>query len=240
MKRFPWRNALIQQVSRTLLGITERLGRGPDLNHGLDHHLAVEGLALLIKRKQRLRADVEVVRAAALVHDVGYALGPGREHIVTGMAYAQEVLPKVGFPAQKISAVLQVIKHHDDRKPEGTGGTPNIAEVLLVKDADTLTVMGAMGLTRLAYFTAYLNGPIVPFEALLDGQALDGWGLGTSLTAHLFGWYQKLPTHLHLEASKEIARQRLLFQRAFEKQLKRELRELYGGKATKIRRIHVG
>jgi|GEM_PF-5885629 len=240
MKRFPWRERLIREVSNVLLGVTARFSTGPDLNHGLDHHLAVESLAVLLRRKEHLKADEEVIRAAALVHDVGYALGPDKKHVARGIVYAEKALPDVKFPKHKIPAVLQVIKHHDDRKPEGTGGTPDVPEVLCVKDADTLTVLGVLGLVRLAYFTAYLKGPIVPFEALLDRRVLHGWELGTSYTTHLNGWYQDLSTHLHLKASKAIAQQRLSFQKTFQDQLEHELREIYGWRAAQIRRIHVG
>ena len=237
MKRFSWREPLLHNVSAVLLRHAKQSKKGPDLNHGLDHCLAVEALALLLNRREELKADDEVISAAALVHDVGYVFDTDREHVTASMSYAKKVLPTVGFPRKKIPAVLQVIKHHDDRKPEGTGGTPDVPEVLCVKDADTLTVLGVLGLIRLAYFSAYRDEPIVPFKALLDRKALRGWKVGTSYSSHLYSWYQELATHLHLRASKKIARQRLPFLRRFRKQFEDELRDYYGAKATKIRHI---
>jgi len=95
--------------------------------------------------------DDDVVFAAAWMHDLGVFIGHRPEEPAAlarwdSLAYALERVPSVlaglGFPAAKIPAVLEVIRHHMP------SGNPATLEGLLVRDADMLEQLGAAGILR--------------------------------------------------------------------------------------------
>ena len=94
-------------------------------------------------------ADAEVVLPAILLHDVGWstippdklllAFGPHmrfpelrREHEIEGARLAREILVSIGYPANRIDAIAQIIDGHDTRNHAMS------LEDGLVKDADKL------------------------------------------------------------------------------------------------------
>ena len=96
--------------------------------------------------------DDDVLFAAAWMHDLGVFIGhrPDSPAALAGwdhVAYAfREVPPRLrafGFPAGKIPAVLEVIRTHlPSAKPATFEGT-------LLRDADILEQLGAVGILRL-------------------------------------------------------------------------------------------
>ncbi|MGC8838045.1 MAG: HD domain-containing protein, partial [Anaerolineae bacterium] len=81
-----------------------------DPAHGFDHVLRVLALAERIARAEG--ADLEIVRAAALLHDVGREeeARTGRCHAQVSAARAREVLH--GHPPERVEAVAQAIAAH--------------------------------------------------------------------------------------------------------------------------------
>ena len=94
-------------------------------------------------------ADAEVVLPAILLDDVGWstippdklllAFGPHmrfpelrREHEIEGARLAREILVSIGYPANRIDAIAQIIDGHDTRNHAMS------LEDGLVKDADKL------------------------------------------------------------------------------------------------------
>lgn len=118
-----------------------------DAAHGFDHVLRVLHLAERIAREEG--ADLEVVRAAALLHDTGRA-----DEQRTGVCHAQASAEKArailrGRPPERVEAVAQAIAQHRFR---GAGG-PSSLEAQVLFDADKLDAIGAIGVAR-AYAVA--------------------------------------------------------------------------------------
>lgn len=113
-----------------------------DTAHGFDHVLRV--LALAERIGQAEGADLEIVRAAALLHDVARAKeeGGGACHAQTGAQRAREILQ--GHPPQKVEAVAQAIASHRFREKS----TPQTLEAQVLYDADKLDAIGAIGVAR--------------------------------------------------------------------------------------------
>jgi len=115
----------------------------PSGAHGFDHVLRVTVLAERIAREEG--ADVEIVRAAALLHDVA-AAGPDREnHHREGAAEARRILLELGQPTARVEAVAHCVETHRFRKPEEG---PQTLEAQCVYDADKLDAIGAVGVAR--------------------------------------------------------------------------------------------
>jgi len=125
--------------------------------HDFDHVLRVYHLAEHLAAAEG--ADLEIVRAAALLHDAQSASGDENARLAHHQAAAQfagEVLSGEGWREERIRAVQECILTHRFR----TGEAPRSLEAKVLFDADKLDAIGAIGTARaLAY-------------AVLDGQPI--------------------------------------------------------------------
>lgn len=115
---------------------------GADAAHDFDHVLRVLTLAERIAKAEG--ADIEIVRAAALLHDVARAetAGTSRCHAQAGAGRAREILR--GGPPERIEAVAHAIAAHRFRRPPA----PATLEAKVLFDADKLDAIGAVGIAR--------------------------------------------------------------------------------------------
>lgn len=120
----------------------QRYYTGADAVHDFDHVLRVLTLAERIGRAEG--ADLEIVRAAALLHDVGRTgAGVGtRDHAVYAADRAREIL--AGQSPAKVEAIAHAIAAHRFR----TGPEPETLEAQVLFDADKLDAIGAVGVAR--------------------------------------------------------------------------------------------
>jgi len=127
-----------------MITITEarRYYEGADATHDFDHVLRVLALAERIGRAEG--ADLKIVRAATLLHDVGRAMdeAAGRDHAAFGAEYVWEIL--AAHPAAQVKAVSHAIAAHRFR----TGPAPETLEAQVLFDADKLDAIGAVGVAR--------------------------------------------------------------------------------------------
>ena len=97
------------------------------------------------------RYDDDVVFAAVWLHDLGVFVGHRPENpaalaawdcVAYAMQMAPGVLETVGFPQEKIPAVVEVIRTHQPQEKPAT------LEGVIVRDADILEQLGATGILR--------------------------------------------------------------------------------------------
>lgn len=95
--------------------------------------------------------DDDVVFAACFLHDLGVFIGHRPEdeaalkvwdHVAYTCQKSPAILREAGFPEDKIPAVLDVIRQHQPHDD------PQTLEATLVRDADILEQLGAIGITR--------------------------------------------------------------------------------------------
>jgi uncharacterized protein len=95
--------------------------------------------------------DDDVLYAAAWLHDLGVFVGHRPEDLAAlaawdNVAYAAKAAPPLlqqfGFPPQKIPAVVEVIRTHQP------SAKPTSYEGVLLRDADILEQLGAIGILR--------------------------------------------------------------------------------------------
>ena len=146
--------------------------------------------------------DDEIVFAAAWLHDLGVFIGhrpedPGALAKWDNVAYAAEhapgLLKQFGFPAEKIPAVVEVIRTHLP------SGEPKSREGILLRDADILEQLGAVGILR----TVSKVGRDSRFVYFADALKV--------LRRNL----EQLPGQLKLPAARELARGRMELLRGF-------------------------
>ncbi len=122
-----------------------------DAAHDFDHVLRV--LALAERIGQAEGAATDIVRAAALLHDVARSEQEhsGTCHAQAGAKRARQIL--AGHPADKVEAVAQAIASHRFRDKV----IPQTLEAKVLYDADKLDAIGAIGIAR-AYALAGKRG----------------------------------------------------------------------------------
>lgn len=135
--------------------------------HGFDHVLRV--LQLAERLGAELGADLEVLQAAALLHDARGAHpgepavqspapnGKGRvAHQQSSADFARQVLGAEAWPPERIEAVAECIRAHRFR----TGTKPKSLEARILFDADKLDVMGAFGAARTIGYAVQSGQPV--------------------------------------------------------------------------------
>jgi len=128
--------------------------------HDFDHVLRVYRVATRIANAES--ADLEIVQAAALLHD-SQGSAPGvsgnarAEHHIASAEFASEVLSAKGWPEEKIKAVQHCIRAHRFR---GKEDAPETLEAKVLFDADKLDVLGAIGAARTVAYAALDNQPV--------------------------------------------------------------------------------
>ena len=107
-------------------------------------------------------ADLEIVRAAALLHDAqgsapgGDANKRGNHHHASA-EFARQVLETEGWPEDRIRAVLHCIRAHRFRD---LSEPPQTLEAKILFDADKLDVLGAIGAVRTIIYAVLDGKPV--------------------------------------------------------------------------------
>jgi uncharacterized protein len=157
---------------------------------------------LATRLAEGLPYDDDVLHAAAWLHDLGVFVGHRPEDPVAlaswdHIAYANREVPglleRFGFPAIKIPAVVEVIRTHLP------SGQPTSFEGTLLRDADLLEQLGAIGTLR----AVSKVGRDTRFVRLADPLR--------TLRRNL----EELPAQLRLPAARRLVQPRVEILRAF-------------------------
>jgi len=189
-----------------------------DAVHDFDHILRVYRMAE--KLAQAEGADLEIVRAAALLHDAE-GTTPGAdsraEHHHASAGFAAEVLGAEGWSAERITAVQHCIRAHRFRD---RSEPPQTLEAKILFDADKLDVLGAIGVARVIGYATLAGQPwyAEPSEQFLrSGQEMPGEA-HSSYHEHLFK-LRKVRERMFTAAARQIADERLRYLDEFFKRL---------------------
>jgi len=146
---------------------------------------------------------MEILVPGALLHDVGVAINR-KSHFLVGRERAREILKKVGFPEDKVDAVVHVLEAHSRYgRPD-----PQTREARIGQDADALEYIGAIGIIR-----AVVRG-------LNDGSFN---GTITSFPTFLRSIIAKVEGTFHTKQAEAIGGARLEFMKRFLDRIEQEL-----------------
>jgi uncharacterized protein len=189
--------------------------------HGFNHILRVYGLAERLARTED--ADIEIVRAAALLHD---ATGPGvgaarREHQVASAIFAGEILAVENWPADRIAAVQHCIRAHRFRD---ISEQPQTIEAQVLFDADKLDAIGAIGAVRAVAYAVLAEQDLYtnPSTQFIQTGEKEPGEPHTPYHEHLFK-LRKIKDRMFTETGKAIAAARHEYLEHFFTQLNAEL-----------------
>jgi uncharacterized protein len=182
---------------RFLTGYIEEQARPVDK---FGHQPRLEALTAAIGSD--LDYDRDVVAAAVWLHDLGVFIGHRPEnpdqlahwdHVAYACSRAPAVLREAGFPEEKIPAVLNVMREHQPTDQ------PTTVEATIVRDADILEQLGAVGILR----AVSKVGRDTRFPRFSDAVAV------------LHRNLEELPGQIRLQSARALAQSRIAFLREF-------------------------
>ncbi|MBI5304278.1 MAG: HD domain-containing protein [Chloroflexi bacterium] len=194
---------------------------GAESAHDFEHVLRVYTLAERIARAEG--ADLDIVRAAALLHDIARAeedtTGKG-DHAQMAAERARAILLARGVPTDQADAIAHAIAAHRFR---GTTA-PQTLEARVLFDADKLDSIGAIGVAR-AYAIAGTLNQRMWGEASLDAMATrDQHNSSHTPVAEFAVKLSKVRERVHTATAQKIAIERHAFMADFFARLEREVR----------------
>jgi len=193
------------------------IGYGGLGGHGFDHVERVLKMAKLICGKES--GDMEVVEAAALLHDIARALENDKnnlDHGEEGAKMAEKYLNKISFPKLKIKNVVHCIAVHRFSR----GKKAETKEAKIIQDADRLDALGAIIIARVLAYNGLHKIPIYD----PDIKPLKEYkGNHTTAINHFYEKILKItPSSFHTKTAQKIARKRYDFVVSFLKQFQKE------------------
>jgi len=200
--------------------------------HDIEHVMRVYNLALKLAEGEDV--DLDVIKAAVLLHDIGGEKERDdptgmTDHAVESAKMAEPILRDLGFSEEKIMHICDSIITHRYK----TGKLPKTKEAKILFDADKLEIVGAIGIARVFSWVGRNKGPIfkkMPVEEYVKENFLDGDinGRIKDKTKHspqmAFETKDKhVIDKLYTEKAREIARERLKFSKQFHERLEKEI-----------------
>jgi uncharacterized protein len=189
--------------------------------HGLNHILRVYHLAERLALAEA--ADLEIVLAAALLHDAeGSGASDSRlEHQHASAYFAGEILKNEGWTGEKIAAVQHCIRAHRYREPSEQ---PQTIEAKVLFDADKLDAIGAIGVVRAISFAVLANQDLFeePSEQFIATGDKEPGEAHTPYHEYLFK-LRKIKDRMVTKSGRAIAEDRHAFIEKFFTQLRAEL-----------------
>ncbi len=183
--------------------------------HDFDHVLRVYHMAERLARAEG--ADVEIVRAAALLHDARGAesgSGSGREaHHLASAEFAAEVLKAEGWEPARVRAVQHCIRAHRFRDDSEE---PRTVEARVLFDADKLDAIGAIGAARAIAYASRRGQPwyAPPSPRFLQTGEREPGEPHSAYHEYLFK-LRRLGERLYTETARGVARERLRYLEGF-------------------------
>jgi len=177
--------------------------------HDFEHVLRVYRIAERLALAEG--ADLEIVHAAALLHDSrGSAPGGSGaerlEHHITSAQFAGEVLQQEGWSEERIQAVQHCIRAHRFRH---NGEKPQTLEAKVLFDADKLDAIGAIGVARAIAYAVKAGAPVFcqPSQTFLATGQLENGERHSAYHEFLFK-LQKISSRMYTQIGKVLAKDR--------------------------------
>jgi uncharacterized protein len=215
--------------------VEDELNEAKDSAHDIDHIMRVYNLAMTLV-KTEAPVDMDVVRAAVLLHDIGGAkeaadISGKTDHAVVGAEMAGPILKDFDFSDEQIKHVQACILSHRYR----TNNKPETLEAKIVHDADKLDAVGAIGVARsfawIGKYKAKIYKPAENLEAYAKENLIDGKMNGRIIDKSKHSIQINYETkdkyaleNLYTDSAKKLGQERMIYFQEFLKRLEREVK----------------
>lgn len=204
--------------------------------HDMSHVMRVYNMCLHLT-KYESDVDLDVLRTAALLHDIartkedkkGHIHVLSVDHAILGAEMSEKILKELAYPAEKIEQIKHCIIAHRFR----SGIEPRTKEAKILSDADKLDVLGATGIARSFTIGGECGQKLcsdTPVDEYIKQNLADGKPNGRIIdpSKHTSNLefetkFKHIPDKLYTQKAREIGRQRLEFMKQFFERLKREI-----------------
>jgi uncharacterized protein len=197
----------------------QRFADFDDPSHGWEHVRRVYDLALRIGEEEG--ADALIVGLAALLHDIGRLVHQkGVPHALLSVEEARVVLKEYELTQEQLEAVLHAIEAHSFSQ----GIEPRTLEARVLRDADRLDGLGAIGILRWAITGAIKRKPQTrsydPEDPFAQGRELDDT---LYMLDHFYTKLLKLEQGMYTATGRALAQQRTAYMRGYLEEFRLEL-----------------
>lgn len=208
----------IKKVARSFFDELDK----SDFSHGFTHIQRVLTFCLVIGKKEN--ADLEILEAAALLHDIARSkedTGEVEDHAKESAFMANKILADIGFPKEKIQNVFHSISVHRCK-----GEPPQTLEAKILQDADRLDALGAIDIARVlgsTFQSKKYNRPVYVDEPY-SGDS-DGNKSAIHYIIYKTVHPKRKPENFNTETGRKIAEERFKFSLEF---IDRFIKEWHG------------
>lgn len=199
--------------------VQQRFSTFDDPAHGWEHVRRVYDLALRIADEEG--ADRLIVGSAALLHDIGRLINrKGTPHALLSVEESRGILKQYPLEAEQVEAILHAIVAHSFSQ----GIEPRTLEARVVRDADRLDGLGALGILRWA-----ITGTIKRKPQTKSYHPEDPFGEQHELNDrlymldHFYIKLLKLEEGMYTTTGRALAQRRTAYMRAYLQELRAEL-----------------
>lgn len=191
---------------------------GGDPAHGPAHVERVVANALAIGAEEG--ADLDVLLPAAWLHDCVVVAKDSEERSRASLLAADRaisLLGSAGYEAELLPGVHHAIVAHSF----SAGVTPATVEAKVLRDADRLDALGAIGLSRCLMLGGHLGTPLAsPVDPFCEEREPDD---SRFVIDHFFVKLLKLAESMCTAAGRSLAESRTAFLRSYLEELRKEL-----------------
>ncbi|MGH2482090.1 MAG: HD domain-containing protein, partial [Ktedonobacteraceae bacterium] len=184
-----------------------------------EHVQRVYNLALRIAREEG--ADALITGSAALLHDIGRLVHiKGVHHADLSVEESRQILTRYPLEPVQVEAILHAIVAHSFSQ----GIEPRTLEAHVLRDADRLDALGAIGILRWA-----VSGTMKRKPQTLSYHPDDPFGEQHELNDrlylldHFYDKLLKLEEGMYTATGRALAQQRTAYMRGYLQQFKAEL-----------------
>ncbi len=185
--------------------------------HDWDHTFRVFNNAITIAdgEKKMQKIDMLVIKAAALLHDIGRVEELEQNgkicHAALGFKLAPEILKECGFSDKTMVAnIAECVRRHRFR---GKEENPETIEQKIIFDADKLDSIGAVGIGRAIHFSGRIGSRL--HNTKEEAMNSEAYSSEDSAYREYLVKLQHIPERMLTDTGRQLAMQRTEFMHLF-------------------------
>ena len=207
------------QINNELLNEAKNLFVGAKGCHDWDHTERVLSLCLHIGKKEN--ANLRILFAAAVLHDIGREEELASDHKIDHAAYGADlsktILKKYQYLTDEIEEISDCIRTHRYRG----NNAPVSLEAKILYDSDKLDAIGAIGIGRAFHFASEIGARVHGNDITLENSTV--FSRDDTAHRHYLDKLCKINDKLFTAEGKRIAEGRQKFMKEFFDRLNKEV-----------------
>lgn len=208
-----------KELTTTLRKISSQYCEKEGGSHGPDHSDRVYSMAIAMG--QRMNARLDILAAAALLHDIGRRYETeskgGVCHASKSAELAIDILTELDFASETVEQVAHCIRSHRFRSYE----RPQSVEAEILFDADKLDSIGAIGIGRAFLFAGQIGAKL--HDAEIDHNNTQSYSLEDTAYREFQVKMSRVREQMLTPIGRELAEKRHAFMEVFFDELNREI-----------------